>query len=395
MASARQVLLQTENEIQRNEWIAHINYASAFKTAGIRMRPVSATENARMDRSSYTHDAPLIPSKSPNFATDFPSNGLPNTDAIADPDVSNAEIQQVQSGVPTSAPTTSTLPRSRVVLTKIREFESRIASARAQLESDIRLVHNLAVLTPFQRSTRDRLQASVINHARNIKQLRLDIVRLTCYRDVLAADLASEERERKCRKREESALADNWDDETEVRSRRLLLPVNEGNALYNVSGRSSSHSDVSDLSHGRPDSSICESFHSALDFGSDWPKNSRPSTYIRQNTTPMQSREQVSPIVTPFREVPPGSPNQSGFFSSSSLAGPSIDNLSSSQSIDKGSSQRMSEEQAEEWNKTRAARRVSLVRVPATLSSRDRVRSTSRSRENGDDLCRADENTPN
>ena len=38
MSDGRQVLFQAPDEAQMNEWIARINYASAFKTAGIRMR---------------------------------------------------------------------------------------------------------------------------------------------------------------------------------------------------------------------------------------------------------------------------------------------------------------------------------------------------------------------
>ncbi|KAL5495440.1 hypothetical protein ACEPAI_903 [Sanghuangporus weigelae] len=390
MASGRQILLQTENEIQRNEWIAHINYASAFKTAGVRMRPVSATENARMDRSSYTRDAPLIPSESSSPTSDL-FNGLLDNNPIANPDVSSAETQQTQVSPDNSG--SNTHSRSRIVSTKIREFESKIESARTQLDSEIRLVHSLAILTPFQRSTRDRLQTSVINLARRIKQLRLDIVKVTCFRDVLAADLASEERERKCRKREESV---STSDEVDVRPRLLPLPIHEGDTLYSASGQSLSRSDVSDLSHGRPNSSICESFHSALDFGSDWPKITRPPSYLRQDTTPMRSLEQVSPLCTPSREVPPGSPNGSGFFPSQSPARPSIGNSSSSPSTDRSSGQRMSEEQAEEWNKTRAARRVSLVRVPATLKAIDKKghKTSFQLTGNEDNLCKTDENTP-
>ncbi|KAL5534415.1 hypothetical protein ACEPAG_877 [Sanghuangporus baumii] len=395
MASGRQILLQTENEIQRNEWIAHINYASAFKTAGIRMRPVSATENARMDRSSYTRDAPLIPSESSSPASDL-FDGLLELDnnPIANPDGSSAETQQTQLSPDNSG--SNSHSRSRIVLTKIREFESKIESARTQLDSEIRLVHNLAILTPFQRSTRDRLQTSVINLARRIKQLRLDIVKVTCFRDVLAADLASEERERKCRKREESVSTSNWDDGVDVRPRLLPLPIHEGDTLYSAPGQSLSRSDVSDLSHGRPNSSICESFHSALDFGSDWPKNTRPPSYLRRDTTPMQSLEQVSPLCTPSREASTGSPSGSGFFPSQFSAGPSIGDSSSSPSRDRRSGQRMSEEQAEEWNKTRAARRVSLVRVPATLTAMDNKghKTSFQLTGNEDSLCKADENTP-
>ena len=40
LPDGRHYLLQTQTERELNEWIARINYASAFKTAGVRMRPM-------------------------------------------------------------------------------------------------------------------------------------------------------------------------------------------------------------------------------------------------------------------------------------------------------------------------------------------------------------------
>ena len=64
----------------------------------------------------------------------------------------------------------------------------------AELEADLRLARNLAALTPFQRATRDRVQAAAQATAKRAMQARLDVERLVCHRDVLAADLAAEER---------------------------------------------------------------------------------------------------------------------------------------------------------------------------------------------------------
>ncbi|EJD04146.1 uncharacterized protein FOMMEDRAFT_19430 [Fomitiporia mediterranea MF3/22] len=392
MPSGRHILLQTENEIQRNEWIAHINYASAFKTAGIRMRSVSAKEDARMDRSSYTSDAPQIPGGNDSSKLDSPVEDTRNnrlrisSDVAQDNYVSFSRVRSSSIEGPSSGQS-----RLRIVLSKIRDFESRIEAARTQLDSDIRLVHNLAILTSFQRSTRDRLQASVINLGRHIKQLRLEIVKATCFRDVLAADLASEEREHKIRKSEDMALAANRDHGRNNSVPTMVLSVHENDATPDACGRTSSRSDLSDLSHGQNDSSICESFHSALDFGSDWPRSIRITVGNQRNMASSRTLDPNSPLTTPSHEVPPGGFNGSSFFSSSSPLEPSSGRASfSSPSIGTDKSpviaSQISEEQAEEWDKTRAARRVSLVKVPATLkaSNRDGRREASWVTENND-----------
>ncbi|KAH8120136.1 hypothetical protein DFH11DRAFT_1500603 [Phellopilus nigrolimitatus] len=376
MATGRQILLQAESEIQRNEWIAHINYTSAFKTAGIRMRPVSATEEARMDAGSYTLDAMRIPSDLSGSASDVvykdedknmtvPSRQAPNGDAI------NLRVHL-------SSPdeTSKTQSRSKIVLSKIHEFEMKIKTTRAQLDSDIRVVRNLAVLTPFQRTTRDRLQASVINLSRHIKQLRLEVVKTACYRDVLAADLASEDRERR-RSRKDVLEAEDHVRKTNSHIPKMTLSVHEDD----LRSQSLPHSDMTD---SRPESSICESFHSALDFGSDWPLNVRLHASPQSKTK--QSFESSSPLPTPSCEIGPDS-IKTGFFPPTILdkisARPSLSSsptLVSSRSLDGNPSfeethrsglenvdQEITEEQAEEWDKTRAGRRVSLVRVPIGL----------------------------
>ena len=388
MPTGRQILLQTENEIQRNEWIAHINYASAFKTAGIRMRPVSAAEDARMDGSSYTQDAPLIPSESSDTSSDLLSEVLASND-----DQTNL-IRPHGPGYPSQDESANNQSRSRVVLSKIREFDSKIEAARTQLDSDIRLVHNLAVLTPFQRSTRDRLQAAVIKLGRHIKQLRLEIVKVTCYRDVLAADLASEERERRYRRKGSSASGTSQRREKSSPIPTMTLSVHEDDSPRDVPSRSLSRSELSDISHSRQESSICESFHSALDFGLDWPRSVRTSVNALRDIGPTRSSQPNSPLETPSLEVPPGDISSSSFFPPLSPVEASFGRTSSSSpsiATDKSPiiEPRLSEEQAEDWDKTRAARRVSLVRVPANLKASgidERWRSSPPTREVSDEI---------
>jgi len=97
-----------------------------------------------------------------------------------------------------------------------------------------------------------------------------------------------------------------------------------------------------------PESSAVESFHTALDF--DWPV----SAVGEQLDSPIVSVRDG----TPTESLRPFSPAQA----IDGTRGPSQESLSTAQTEP--------DEEAEEWNKTRAAKRVSLVRMPSTLNVR-------------------------
>lgn len=352
LASGRQFLLQAENEVQRNEWIAHINYASTFKTVGIRMRRCSLADSASFSRITVNEEMRRSTRESDRTGS---NDQLPRSTRLVSSDTESPTLQS----------------RFQIVLSKINEIDSKIKTTREQLNSEIRVVRNIAVLTPFQRSTRDRLQNSVTGLARRIKQLRLDIVQLTCYRDVLAADLTSEERSQRRSRRSlqlESQQTNKFGKNSPVP--RMTLSV-YGDDTVELSRHSSSRSD---LSHGNADSSICESFHSALDFSADWPI---PSSSSDARTT--NSFEVSSPLPLSADSEP----GESGLFLPSTTS--RVD-LSSSSTLPVSEGRQSEDEKehsnidsegrdpvevcAEDWDKTRAARRVSLVRLPPTFPDR-------------------------
>ena len=104
----------------------------------------------------------------------------------------DSSMTPVPSPITPGAETMRLQSRPRVIRSKIAELESKISISQTQLDSDLRLVRNLAILTPFQRSTRNRLQTAVINVASKIMQVRLDMVKMVCHRDILVADLTLE-----------------------------------------------------------------------------------------------------------------------------------------------------------------------------------------------------------
>lgn len=80
-------------------------------------------------------------------------------------------------------------PRSVVTRARLRDVQVQTERSRVALASEIRQVRNLAILTPLHKSTRNRIVAELQPLARRVKQLRLQIKKLECERDVLASDL--------------------------------------------------------------------------------------------------------------------------------------------------------------------------------------------------------------
>lgn len=334
LRTGRQLLLGAESEQQMNEWIAHINYASAFKTAGIRMRTFSSHEAERtVTQNSINRE----------------NTGSPSSSYRERSSPSGTRRDQSRLGI---------------VRVKIDELEEKISTTQAQLDAEMRYVRNLAVLAPFQRSTRERVQAAIINLSRNIRRLRLEVIRWTCHRDVLAADLAAEMNDRK------HAAASR------------MQHVADDVPLMTISSPDDTHNpdqpqltidlgEVGEEGSGQRESSICESFHSALDFPSDWPVSGRPSgsvgsasgwTLDLSSSLSVPGRRTSETMQSPLSITPnPSSPPENRL-SRSDVS------LRNERTADRSDVDEQSvEERAEDWDKTRAGKRVSLVSVPECL----------------------------
>ncbi|KAG8900921.1 hypothetical protein FRC00_010123 [Tulasnella sp. 408] len=298
MPGGKQYLLHAPDEHSMNEWMALINYASAFKTAGLRMRPSPMT-NGQLQQvgiaaaTSWVNEVRRkrlvsLPGRQPKTPTARASTGdLPlRGDVSDDPDRTlysssgtlnastvslggplsikrkaapsveleappletadgrledtffevkaqlavmppeNRKSVLLRTPNPNHRPVTRVVslgnfppneeqrqrvssdeplsPHSRglhrgsrnlVIGAKIKELEAKLSSAQYSLDSDVRIARNFAVLTPFQRSTRDRLIPAIAPLAKRIRTMRMQVAMLTCHRDVLYADMAAEDRE--------------------------------------------------------------------------------------------------------------------------------------------------------------------------------------------------------
>jgi hypothetical protein len=426
MPGSRQFLLQASAEEELNEWISRINYASAFKSAGVRMRALGMSGEAveltgvaaanshlngieilrRDSRRSHSWDGACqskescVPSPSPEPLGSSrlgPPTNRSNVelDVAVAPEIEGADqfqatFDQVKAELATYRFTSSddflsstskgrhcsTLPdpcivesehtglpsRSQILRLKTDDLEARIAAAQTQLDSDMRLVRNIATLTPFRKSTRDRLQTALQDVAKRIAQVRLELARLTCHRDVLSDDLAAEGRDWHHTK----TMALRAATETLQNRGASIIPRMTLSSPEDINGGASPGSRSLEVGAQRP-GSACESYYSALEYGSGWltPSSDTETSSLGDAQcgvdSPCTSSSAGSTMV--LRGGPADA--NVGLGRSISRIPSTNDGTHKDEAIDNASES--PDEQAEQWNETRCAHRVSLVRMPSDL----------------------------
>ncbi|KAF9650747.1 hypothetical protein BDM02DRAFT_3111798 [Thelephora ganbajun] len=425
MADGRQSLFQAESEEEKYEWMACINYGSSFKTADVGTRSAGMTKKdieltGIAAAASHLHDLEMIGRGSPPLKT-WDRNGIPrrsrveslnvaafrrysdssetepmsprsdsssiqvkNTFDLVKADLANAmrtsldfpgsfsrthglDLASTLSVLPNSAdrrPHRTISIRTRMIEKRIKEIESQLSETRSRLRSDRSLVRNIAILTPFQRTTRDRLHMAILKTAKRVNRLRLEETKLLCHRDILTHDLLSADL--------------NW-------QRAKETALNAAREVLRVRSFSLTEIDVIDEntpSIARPPLSTPgplsrsfsgDSFYSALDNTADSPVTPSPLPFTshvlespasaQSTTTPTVTPGQVSASSTSFLfpvEYANGDSTRTSFDHENSPGGSyTHERFYTAPEIP--------EEQAEEWNKTKAAKRVSLVRVPNDL----------------------------
>ena len=424
MADGRQSLLQAESEEDKNEWMACINYGSSFKTAEVGTRSAGMTKKdieltGIAAAASHLRDLEMRGKGSPSLKTSD-RNGIPrrrrveslNTAAFrrysdssetepASPRSDSSSIQVKSTfdlvkadlansfDFPSSfmrthsldlASTLSPVPngadrrsrgtrstRTRTIENRVKEIESQLSETRSRLRSELLLVQNIATLTPFQRTTRDRLHVTVLNAAKRVNRLRLEETKLVCHHDTLTHDLLTADLN--WQRTKETAL-NAAKEMLRVRSFSLTeIDVIDGSTSSIVRPPLSTQIPLSRSLDG-------DSFYSALDITTDSPVT--PSLPFTSQTvgSPTSVQSTTTQVVTP------GQANASSTsfpFPPESVTGDSartsFDHVVGRENGPGGlpthervyTAPEIPEEQAEEWNKTKAAKRVSLVRVPNDL----------------------------
>jgi len=234
MPNSKQYLLQASDEEEMNTWIGLINYASSFKSAGIRMRGISmkkeqvvlagAAAAASHKRDVNDWQVDITPKKSffgdPSESPLSRSRDIPGEVEVDDLnhvnegeqleevfDVVKAELAAGR-GPGQKRPTSSSrdtsingstnqvqLSRSAGFTTKIAEITAQRDDLLSQLSTSMVTARNLAILTPFQKPTREKLSQSIPPLASTIRTHRVQLAKYNHYISILTRELEMESQE--------------------------------------------------------------------------------------------------------------------------------------------------------------------------------------------------------
>ncbi|KAF9980924.1 hypothetical protein BGZ75_007815 [Mortierella antarctica] len=155
--NGKQYLFRAESEFDMNDWMAKINYASAFKTAGVRLRNY---------RVAWAGDVVWIKD-----------------------DQGRHQLRRRQQKHPAPRPE---LPdgRAELVQAKMKEIDRQINICSASLAAELRLARGLEVMIPLQNSTRQKIVQSAAVVGKRLRHLMLERTKLDCFRTILERDLA-------------------------------------------------------------------------------------------------------------------------------------------------------------------------------------------------------------
>lgn len=181
-------LADSENDM--NDWLAKLNYAAAFRTAGVRMRGVLVPSY----EGPRTRGVRRIDSINSARSVQAPTGEVPIQSGRLDTELA----QQILAA------------RRQIMLQRIVEADEKLAAANRQLDDLLRNGRHLQILAPIQNKTREQVILAAGRMAAKVKWVRRDIWRMRCHKDVLALDLEEELRsgvERQNRTEELSAMA--------------------------------------------------------------------------------------------------------------------------------------------------------------------------------------------
>lgn len=154
------------SEADMNDWIAKLNYASAFRTTGVRTRGMIANgydaQRNRMGRTDSSQSAQAADVEPPS----------PNPDT----DVSEELV----------------VARQQLMVQRIREANENLFVCQKQLDDLLRNARHLQILTPVHSRAREQVIMAAGRMAAKLKWVRQDIWRTKCHREVLVRDLGEE-----------------------------------------------------------------------------------------------------------------------------------------------------------------------------------------------------------
>jgi len=161
-----------DSESEMNDWLAKLNYAAAFRTAGVRMRGVVGG-NYEGQRSKGMR---RMDSSTSARSVQTPTGEV----SIQSGQIDRQLAQQILA------------VRRQIMARKIEEADDKLSAARKQLDGQLRNARHLQILSPIQAKTREHVILAAGRMNAKLKWVRMEIWRLRCHKDILTLDLDEE-----------------------------------------------------------------------------------------------------------------------------------------------------------------------------------------------------------
>ncbi len=159
------------NEGDMNDWIAKLNYAATFRTAGVRMRGFIG--------ANYEGQRPELGRNDSASSTGSLRTGR------GEVHTPGRQINQQLAG--------EILAYRRQIMTdKITEADDKLTAAQKELENLLRNARHLQICSPIQAKTREALVLAAGRMSAKLRWTRVDMWRTRCHRDVMKMDLEQE-----------------------------------------------------------------------------------------------------------------------------------------------------------------------------------------------------------
>lgn len=166
-------ILLADSEEERNDWLAKLNYAAAFRTSGVRMRGVVGANYDGQGRRGMRR----LDSSDASQLVQTPTGPV----SIARGHIDHKMAEDIQTA------------RRDGMQHKICEADKKVEESQKQLEEQLRNARHLQILAPIQPRTRDQLLLAAARMSAQLKWTRMEIWREKCHRDILVQDLADDE----------------------------------------------------------------------------------------------------------------------------------------------------------------------------------------------------------
>lgn len=222
-------VLLADSEEERNDWLAKLNYAAAFRTSGIRMRGVVGGNYDGQGRRGIRR--------------------LDSSDASQLVHTPTGPVSIVRGKIDQKMAEDIQMARRDGMRQKITEADRKVDEAQRHLEEQLRNARHLHILAPVQPRTREQLLLAAARMSAQLKWARMEIWRERCHRDILIQDLEED------RPAAISTLSTPTKSQTETDNgspptpRPLVTRIDSGTKLQNLTDKSPDASVVTALSH--------------------------------------------------------------------------------------------------------------------------------------------------